>query len=133
MGTLIYGNAGFSVDFDDRTLVHLQLVIGPKLRRQESFFFTWSNGVESGHGRTSLWMDRSVPMIFQCVDDTRYDINREWLELLSIAANSAQGLQLVAEPEIVGEAPGLHPPLHTTPARTATARRQVSGGGGLAA
>ena len=37
-------------------------------------------------------------MIFQCVSDQRYDINRDWLEVLTISANSAQGLQLVAEP-----------------------------------
>lgn len=98
MGLFIYGSAGFSVDFDDRTLIHLQLVVGPKLRRDESFFFTWSGETGSGHGRTSLWLDRSVPMIFQCVSDQRYDINRDWLEVLTISANSAQGLQLVAEP-----------------------------------
>jgi hypothetical protein len=98
MGTLIYGYAGFSVDFDDRTLVHLQLVIGPKLRRQESFFFTWSHEMGATHGRTSLWIDSSIPLIFQCVSDERQEIHREWLEILAISAASAQGLQLVSEP-----------------------------------
>jgi hypothetical protein len=98
VGTLIYGNAGFSADFDDRTLVHLQLVIGPKLRRQESFFFSWGGATESAHARTSLWMDRSIPMVFLCAADERFELNRTWLELLSASANSAQGLQLVLEP-----------------------------------
>jgi hypothetical protein len=98
MGTLIYGSAGFSVDFDDRTLVHLQLVIGPKLRRQESFFLSWGGAADSPHARTSLWMDRSVPLVFLCTADERFDINRAWLEVLSASANSAQGLQLVTEP-----------------------------------
>jgi hypothetical protein len=102
MGTLIYGNAGFSVEFDDRTLVHLQLVIGPKLRRQESFFFSWGGAANSPHARTSLWMDRSVPMVFLCTGDERFEINRTWLELLSTSANSAQGLQLVVEPAAIG-------------------------------
>jgi hypothetical protein len=100
MGTLIYGNAGFSVDFDDRTLVHLQLVIGPKLRRQESFFFTWSHDLGDSRGRTSLWIDSSIPLIFQCASDERQDIHREWLEILAISAASAQGLQLVSEPAL---------------------------------
>jgi hypothetical protein len=104
MGTLIYGNAGFSVDFDDRTLVHLQVVIGSKLRRGENFFFTWSHDVESGRGRTSLWMDRSVPMIFQRAEDGRVEINSVWLEQLMVSANSSQGLQLVAEPTTLVQA-----------------------------
>ncbi len=98
MGTLIYGNAGFSVEFDDRTLVHLQFVIGPKLRRQESFFFSWGGAANSLHARTSLWMDRSIPMVFLCTSDQRHELNREWLEILSVSANSAQGLQLMVEP-----------------------------------
>jgi hypothetical protein len=76
VGTLIYGNAGFSADFDDRTLVHLQLVIGPNLRRQESFFFSWGGAAESAHARTSLWMDRSIPMVFPCAADERFELNR---------------------------------------------------------
>lgn len=98
MGTLIYGNAGFSADFDDHTLFHLQLVIGPKLRRQESFFFTWGHPVRDGRGRTSIWLDRSLPLIFQFADDQRHIVNRQWLEALSVSANSARGLQVVAEP-----------------------------------
>jgi hypothetical protein len=40
MGRLTY-DSHFSVDFDDRTLAHLQLVIVAKLRRNEAFFLSW--------------------------------------------------------------------------------------------
>jgi hypothetical protein len=105
MGTLIYGNAGFSVEFDDHTLIHLQMVIGPKLRRRESFFFTWAQGERTSHARTSLWLDRSVALIFQFDEDQRQSVNREWLEILTVSANSAQGLQLIPEPASLVSAP----------------------------
>lgn len=40
MGHLRYGDC--SDFFEDRALIHLQVVIGSKLRRDESFFLTWT-------------------------------------------------------------------------------------------
>jgi hypothetical protein len=40
MGKLIY-NVNTSTEIDDRALAHLQIVIIGKLRRQESFAFSW--------------------------------------------------------------------------------------------
>ncbi len=40
MGKFIYDST-IKVDFDDRLLAHLQVVIGAKLRRGEAFHFTW--------------------------------------------------------------------------------------------
>ena len=41
MGTLFYaGESKFSLE--DRLLAHLQVVIGMKLRRSESFFLAWT-------------------------------------------------------------------------------------------
>lgn len=45
MGTLFYGDNRFAIGIDDRSLAHLQLVILAKLRRDESFSFTWHKGV----------------------------------------------------------------------------------------
>ncbi len=50
MGTLIYGDSGLIVDFDDRVLAHLQIVIGAKLRRHEGFFFTWKDDLAGREG-----------------------------------------------------------------------------------
>jgi hypothetical protein len=101
MGTLIYSNSAYSVEFDDRTLFHLQLVIGPKLRRQESFYFTWGHANESGRKRTTLWIERSISLIFEYDDDSKHEISRDWLELLTVSASSTQGLQLISEPATV--------------------------------
>lgn len=96
MGTLIYGNAGFAVTIDDRTLTHLQLVISSKLRRHENFFFTWNPGI--GAGSTSMWIDQSIPIIFHFTEDCLHEVNREWLNLLAISAVSSRGMQLLPEP-----------------------------------
>ncbi|SMQ74980.1 hypothetical protein [Agreia sp. VKM Ac-1783] len=45
MGKLIYGDAEIEIEFDDRALTHVQLVLGSKLRRGESFFFSWKDAV----------------------------------------------------------------------------------------
>lgn len=55
MGTLFYGNRGIHVTFDDRALMHLQIVITAKLRRKESFLFTWTDSTDVGSGRGSMW------------------------------------------------------------------------------
>jgi hypothetical protein len=42
MGKLAYDRS-LTIDFDDRTLAHLQIVIGMKMRRGESFYFSWKD------------------------------------------------------------------------------------------
>jgi len=51
IGKLIY--SGTEVEFEDRALVHLQIVIGSKLRRGESFFPSWNDSATVGAGRTA--------------------------------------------------------------------------------
>jgi hypothetical protein len=63
MGTLFYGERT-DISFEDRTLFHLQIVIGAKLRRGEAFFFTWKEDVATGSGRGSIWIQRSIPLVF---------------------------------------------------------------------
>lgn len=98
MGVFLYGEAGLKIELDDRVLAHLQLVIGAKLRRKESFFFSWTDSQEVGGGRSSVWMESSVPLVFRYSTSTRHDINREWLEQLTLSSNQPQGLRLVDEP-----------------------------------
>ena len=57
MGSLLYGNPGTEISFDDRALMHLQVVITAKLRRRESFLFTWTNSADAGSGRSSIWLE----------------------------------------------------------------------------
>jgi hypothetical protein len=98
LGTLTYGDSAVAITFDDRVLAHLQLVIGSKLRRHESFFFSWSEGVDAGGGRGTLWFDSSIPLRFKYSSGASPAINRDWVELLNRSASSNQGMMLLPEP-----------------------------------
>jgi hypothetical protein len=63
MGMLLYG-AALTVTFDDRVLAHLQFVIAAKLRRHDSFFFSWGDNPNIGGGRSAVWMNHSIPILF---------------------------------------------------------------------
>jgi hypothetical protein len=98
MGKLTYDST-LTVDFEDRTLAHLQLVIGAKLRRGESFFFGWKDDPASGDGRTAIWIHPEIPIAFKFYGGRQPLINRAWVEQLMLSANSPQGLQMVPEPD----------------------------------
>jgi len=99
MGKLIYA-ASTEIVFDDRVLAHLQLVIGLKLRRGESFFFSWRDEQGIGDGRSTIWLHPAIPLVFRYNGGRMPKINREWLDALTNSSNSSQGLQLVDEDEI---------------------------------
>jgi len=106
MGKLMYDST-LTVDFDDRVLAHLQLVIVAKLRRGESFYFTWKDDPKVGDGRTMIWVYPTGPMVFKFHGGRPPVINRRWVEELMLTANSAQGLQLVPEPQnVASDQPG---------------------------
>jgi hypothetical protein len=92
MGTLVYGDSQFDLELDDRLLAHLQIVIGAKLRRDESFYFTWISDEDSGGLRNTIWLHPSISLRYHYSQPGRQAINREWLESLSVSANSAGGL-----------------------------------------
>jgi hypothetical protein len=99
MGKLTYDST-LMVDFDDRVLAHLQIVIGIKLRRRESFYFTWRDDDAVGDGRSSIWLDPSIPLRYKYFGGKPPTINRTWIEQLSQSANSPGGLQIVPEPKV---------------------------------
>ncbi|GAA2010959.1 ATP-dependent DNA ligase [Microbacterium ulmi] len=97
MGTFIYeGNV--KVDFDDRILAHLQLVIGNKLRRGEAFHFTWRNDASLGDGRTTVWLHPHASLVYKFYGSRKPSLNRAWLDALTYTANSPGGLYVVPEP-----------------------------------
>ena len=96
MGALIYD--GNEVEFDDRLLAHLHVVIMQKLRRGESFSFSWRDRADSG-GRNSLWLHPSIPLYFRFFGSKQPVLNREWVQALVLASNSPQGLVVLPEPE----------------------------------
>ena len=54
MGTLRYN--GSVVEFDDRLLAHLQIVIVEKIRRGEAFLMSWSDTAGTGDGHSAIWI-----------------------------------------------------------------------------
>jgi hypothetical protein len=108
MGKLLYGDSDIEVEFDDRALTHIQIVIGAKLRRGESFFFSWKDDPAIGDGRSSLWLDRSIPLYFKFFGGKTPALNREWLGILTDSANSGQGLVFTPEPGGITSPPKSH-------------------------
>lgn len=97
MGRLTYDST-MIVDFDDRVLAHLQVVIGAKLRRGESFQFTWKDDPSIGDGMTTIWLDPATPLGFKYHAPRTPTLNIEWIEALMATANSLSGLRIVPEP-----------------------------------
>ena len=62
MGRLRYDGTSEPILIEDETLAHLKVIIGTKLRRQESFMMTWSPGGE-GPARLSAWIHPSIPLV----------------------------------------------------------------------
>ena len=99
MGKLTYDST-LTADFDDRVLAHIQVVIGAKLRRGESFYFTWRDDPEAGDGRSTIWLHPSISIAYKYFGSRSPSLNREWIEAFMSTANSAGGLQIVAEPSL---------------------------------
>ena len=106
MGKLLYGMSGIEIGFDDRVLAHLQVVIGAKLRRNESFYFSWRDDPAIGDGRSTIWLSDSIPLYFKYSGGRAISLNREWIESLVASSNSGQGLQLSEEHRPSGEKVG---------------------------
>lgn len=98
MGYLTYAGSS-EYEFEDRSLAHLKVAVGMKLRRQESFFLSWSNSVERGSGRLSLWVSPSIPLAFRFSGSRSPDINPVWLEVLSELSHTPRGLIMISENE----------------------------------
>lgn len=90
MGTLKYD--GTTVDFEDRVLAHLEMVIVQKLRRQESFLMSWREPEALGDGRTGVWIHDAAMLTFHFSTNDNPGIDREWLQTLMDSANSVMGL-----------------------------------------
>lgn len=97
MGRFTY-QTSTSTDIEDRALAHLQVVIAGKLRRRESFIFTWKDISHMRAGRVSVWMNQSIPVSFKYFGSRTPTLNKNWLEALAMTANSATGLYLIPEP-----------------------------------
>jgi hypothetical protein len=98
MGCLHYGDHGTAVTIDDRALTHLQIVIINKLRRGESFAFSWTEPTSTGSGRSTIWLHPMVTLRFKFAGNRVPSVNVQWLAQLTELANSSAGLRCTAEP-----------------------------------
>lgn len=107
MGYLYYGRPGEEIDIDDRTLAHLKIVILAKLRRAESFAFSFQHDVKDGSGRSTIWLHPAIALQFNFLGSRQPAINRTWLDALMISANSVDGLRILPEPTDTSTEPAL--------------------------
>lgn len=98
MGKLTYDST-MTVDFDDRVLAHLQVVILGKLRRGESFLLSWVDDPDAVGGRTSIWLGPGLPLSFKYYGGRPPTLNQAWIDALMVSANSSNGLRIVPEPD----------------------------------
>lgn len=95
MGTLRYD--GEIIEFEDRLLTHLQIVIVQRLRLGESLLMSWLDPISIGDGRSSVWLTPAAPLHFKFAGSRVPTINRTWLDLLNQSASSSTGLIVVGE------------------------------------
>lgn len=98
MGYLTYAGST-EYEFEDRALAHLKVAVGMKLRRQESFFISWSNPVERGSGRVSIWVSPGIPLAFRFSGSRAPELNKVWLDVLNELSHTPRGLIMVSEKE----------------------------------
>ena len=94
MGYLMY-DSSTQIAFEDRVLAHIEFLVVSKLRRKESFTLSWRESAENGDGRTSIWIDPSIPLRFRYSGSRPPALDRDWVERLAAAASSTNGLTLV--------------------------------------
>lgn len=98
MGKFTY-DSNIRADFEDRLLAHLQAVIMAKVRRGESFTFTWKDDMSLGGGRTAVYIHPHTSMVFKFHGVRTPELNPAWLHALTYTANSPRGLHVVPEPD----------------------------------
>ena len=118
MGTLNY--AEWTIEFDDRLLTHLQIVIVNRFRRGDSFLMSWIHAKSVGSGRSSIWLSPSIPAYFTFNGSRVPSIDQEWLQRLESSARSSAGLIVTDEHDSPVRVETLraphHPPSITRPA-----------------
>jgi hypothetical protein len=96
VGLLAYDNST-RVEFDDRLLAHLEVVIISKLRRREAFAMSWRESSIGGGGRSTLWLDPAIPLRFRFDGLHMPALDRGWVDRLASSAASSTGLIVTDE------------------------------------
>jgi hypothetical protein len=94
MGSLFYGNSIEPTPIPDAILAHLKVVAGTKLRRNEAFTLSWRHVDDAAPGRTTLWLQPSIPLRFVFESDEPEALNPSVLKDMANQANSSAGLTI---------------------------------------
>ncbi|MCC4908059.1 hypothetical protein [Microbacterium sp. cx-59] len=124
MGDLFYGNGSKSIAIPDTLLAHVKVVVSTKLRRNEAFTLSWRHSGADVPGRTTLWIQPSIPLRFVFESPEPEVLNSALLKDMAQQANSSSGLTI--DLDAAGAA---GPAAAAGPAKAATAPRP---GGGYA-
>jgi hypothetical protein len=101
MGHLFYGTSTESIRIPDRLLSHIKVVTTTKLRRSESFTFSWSH-VDGAPGRSTLWIQPAIPLRFVFDSAEPETLNSAVLKDMADRAGSSAGLSVDLNVEIPG-------------------------------
>ena len=104
MGLLYYGADTTPTEIPDRLLAHIKVVMATKLRRNESFTLSWRHPDNAAAGRTTLWLQPSIPLRFVFENPEPETLDPELLRELATMANSSGGVSLSWEAETAPEA-----------------------------
>lgn len=100
MAHLYYGSETGPAEIPDRILAHVKVVATTKLRRGESFLLTWRHCDGEAPGRTSIWMQPSIPLRFVFASPDPEPLDGDYLRDLANQANSSGGIVLDWEDEV---------------------------------
>ncbi len=94
MGLLFYGGMAQAIAVPDELLAHAKVVIATKLRRGESFTLSWRHAEGEQPGRSTIWLEPSIPLRFVFSTTESPTIDPDLLRSLATEANSTAGLLL---------------------------------------
>ncbi|WP_295789828.1 hypothetical protein [uncultured Microbacterium sp.] len=92
MGLLFYGSSESPIHVPDRVLAHIKVVIATKLRRGESFTMSWRHPVGEHSGRSTIWIQPSIPLRFVFGATEPETLDPALLQAYATLANSSSGL-----------------------------------------
>jgi len=122
MAKLFYGTTVEPIIIEDRLLAHVKVVVATKLRRGESFTLSWVHGPNEPAGRSTIWLQPSIPLRFVFDSEQPESLDQNILKRMANDANSSRGLSLdgMLDAAPAGEAPARPAP------RSATATRSLA-------
>ncbi len=112
MATLFYGSDTAPISLPDRLMGYIKVIASTKLRRGESFTLTWT-GVEGETGRSTIWLQPSIPLRFVFNSPEPEQLVGDYLRTLADQANAASGLVVDARTWEAAEESS-HTPMRTS-------------------